>query len=467
MRWNLQLHLFEVLVNEIGFVQCEFQRQSVFVQQQHRCKNERTRSESHHDSSTLERDKNECEVEPLCCLFFHRKSLGRIFTVHSLSGHFLLLPKQRDNVLRHTMRVARERRSRSSLNSDLPYRRCVVVLGILCALAFIYLSLSDDHIIDPQQIDTKSDRELLQQHPKDRPFKPTRRQNPSGGAFVHTGKTGGSTISVLLRNGCHSFMPHPCRTNISHESVASKLVQSYYHVPDFGLLKESNHSFYIITSRDPFDRTISAFVYDHIKNRNARNETIDDIKQSKYKEAYRCFPSLQHFVEYLGDKPHEFNYPHKRNWVTAESCPDLAKAALHSRVKIYNHLYFSLFFILSTTPTLEKQTLYTIRQEYLWNDWKALNMVLGQTEDVYIPHDGTNFLRNVTLLEQEKKMPVTRALNQHGRVTLCNALREEYRAYFYILIHAQNLSPGDLQQSIERTKHNCPTLDLPYSTYTK
>jgi hypothetical protein len=38
-----------------------------------------------------------------------------------------------------------------------------------------------------------------------------RKQSPHGGAFIHMGKTGGSAISLLLRNGCHSFLPHPCR----------------------------------------------------------------------------------------------------------------------------------------------------------------------------------------------------------------------------------------------------------------
>jgi hypothetical protein len=30
------------------------------------------------------------------------------------------------------------------------------------------------------------------------------------GAFVHVGKTGGSTLSTLLRNGCNEGAPKPC-----------------------------------------------------------------------------------------------------------------------------------------------------------------------------------------------------------------------------------------------------------------
>ena len=48
------------------------------------------------------------------------------------------------------------------------------------------------------------------------------------GAFIHMGKTGGSSLSLLLRNGCHSFMPKPCRT-VPLETTVSKLVGTYYH----------------------------------------------------------------------------------------------------------------------------------------------------------------------------------------------------------------------------------------------
>lgn len=48
------------------------------------------------------------------------------------------------------------------------------------------------------------------------------------GAFIHVGKTGGSTLSLFLRNGCHSWVPKPCR-DVADESVASKLISDYYH----------------------------------------------------------------------------------------------------------------------------------------------------------------------------------------------------------------------------------------------
>ena len=54
--------------------------------------------------------------------------------------------------------------------------------------------------------------------------------------FIHIGKTGGSTITTLLRNGCNSFVDGPCR-NITNESAISKLVvrvRSKFHLFLFG-----------------------------------------------------------------------------------------------------------------------------------------------------------------------------------------------------------------------------------------
>lgn len=46
--------------------------------------------------------------------------------------------------------------------------------------------------------------------------------------FIHLGKTGGSTLSVQLVNGCHSYVKKPCH-HVENETAVSKLVSNYYH----------------------------------------------------------------------------------------------------------------------------------------------------------------------------------------------------------------------------------------------
>ena len=166
------------------------------------------------------------------------------------------------------------------------------------------------------------------------------KQSPIGGAFVHVGKTGGSALSVLLRNGCHSFIPHPCRT-ITNETIASKLINSYYHVPDFNFLPQSHHDFYLMTLRDPFDRTVSAFTFEHIDNKRARGEGIEPVKIRKLEYAYTCFRSLEEYVSYLEGNATDFNYPHHSTKIR-KPCRDLARAALFGLVRPFNHFFFNL-----------------------------------------------------------------------------------------------------------------------------
>lgn len=58
-----------------------------------------------------------------------------------------------------------------------------------------------------------------------------RGQEPVGGAFIHLGKTGGSTLTSFLRNGCIHHMRKPCSV-IANETIASRLITHYYHGKD-------------------------------------------------------------------------------------------------------------------------------------------------------------------------------------------------------------------------------------------
>lgn len=62
---------------------------------------------------------------------------------------------------------------------------------------------------------------------KARQVMPPRKSSHNTIGFVHIGKTGGSTLSTLLRNGCTSFVKLPCH-NITNESTVSKLVVRIY-----------------------------------------------------------------------------------------------------------------------------------------------------------------------------------------------------------------------------------------------
>ena len=109
------------------------------------------------------------------------------------------------------------------------FKRLLSLFLIVGAVAFVstmQLSIQQMHANDEHALfaTLPSSRQMNQQPVA---FSPILSTNATG-AFIHVGKTGGSTLSLLLRNGCHSWVPKPCR-QIPDESVASKLISDYYH----------------------------------------------------------------------------------------------------------------------------------------------------------------------------------------------------------------------------------------------
>jgi hypothetical protein len=272
-----------------------------------------------------------------------------------------------------------------------------------------------------------------------------------GGAFIHIGKTGGSTLSMLLRNGCHSFIKKPCR-QVPNETVTSKRIEAYYHVPDFGNLALTNHSFYLITLRDPFDRIKSAFAAQHPANDIARGKRTTKIDLNGRTAVYHCFPSLEVFAELLGDDPTNYYYPYKPNVLVLKNCTVFARACFDAKVRRMNHFYFNYERIWSLFPAFSRVAIYATRKEHLLEDWKRINTMLGEKEEAVIPQEAV--ARNVTGL----KLPTTRDLSEVGRKRVCKALQREYDNYVRFLWEARNLSEDDVREAIEYSRKNCPEI---------
>jgi len=159
--------------------------------------------------------------------------------------------------------------------------------------------------------------------------------------------------------------------------------------------------------------------------------------------------TLQAFVDYLdGYASTEFSYPYHKREVHSESCVDLARAALHGRVKLYHHLYFGYERLTKFLAHTVDIPLYVVRQEHLEEDWNTVNQYLaGDQRDYRIP---MNHRRNVTGVN----VPVTRDLNESGRRSLCRALTGEYQAYFALLKRAKNIQK-EWSSSWERAQEQC------------
>lgn len=333
------------------------------------------------------------------------------------------------------------------------------------------------------------------------------------GAFIHVGKTGGSSLSEQLRYGCHSFVPKPCsrRTGQIIHNVVSNLT-TYVHVPDFsygknGLFGKSYlYNFYLFTVRDPLDRTISAFLYQHPLNvfaetsfgevkRNMEPQMLkelrsvhasdkamvraifDNLKEDEKRiaqkafgknyKAYSCFDTLEDFAMLLRN-PDKFEY--SSDWeemVKNRKCSDFAKMCMKGLVNnALQHIRFNLATItwnigvgltryqpnfnstLSKTSNTKSTSgaIFTVRSHNLVEDWISVNEYLGQDR------------RTITYPEKKIRdssavtRPVSNDLSEEGRKSLCLALKREYDVYLSLIHSSENLSEKDMQDSLDLAK---------------
>lgn len=172
-------------------------------------------------------------------------------------------------------------------------------------------------------------------------------------AFLHIGKSGGSTISLLLRNGCISavegesceekrWTKFPGKVG-ENETIASQRIQFYLHTHnvDSGKMAEyySRISSLVVVARDPLDRWISAFLSRHpanmdttrLRNRAAITRArfkhvpppiwaqkqvfgIDGVRNDQiHRVSYTgCYPNVQEFVDCATDMPIKKELYHTR-----------------------------------------------------------------------------------------------------------------------------------------------------------
>lgn len=330
------------------------------------------------------------------------------------------------------------------------------------------------------------------------------------GAYIHLGKTGGSTISTtFLRNGCHGIVPKPCRKNFRPYETAVSNLTTYYHTTDFtyhrkyGLFAKPHlHDFYVFPLRDPLERTISSYLYTHPENLLAKafskykksNQYIEKVKEledstkdavheffrekafneSRFRRQqkvqgfeqnftpaqhllYTCFPTLEEFAMLL-DRPNNFTATSGdwENDARDGQCANVAKMTMQNKVKNamphhFNNLAYTTWHI--GVGLLDKEIL-VVRTENLNKDWVSANKYLGQEEDtVEVPKERNNDSSQV-------ERPVGKELSEKGRKRLCLALKTEYDLYLGMIKQAVNITPKDKAESLEMAKKSCPWLNL-------
>ena len=308
------------------------------------------------------------------------------------------------------------------------------------------------------------------------------------GAFVHVGKAGGSTLSALLKFGCHSFALQKCDGRyLPNETAVSKLV-TYYHTPDFmnKKLYHSHYEFYLFSLRDPMARAISVYCYEHPYNtyveqnpeayaklltnfnsseavfaykreqwKNMHTRFPKQRKINNYLKLYDCFPDLETYANLL-DNVDNFTSGEWEGFAEKGDCENVAKLTMHHGApSAIQHQHWDLSLIINggDRDYLANKTVLVVRTEHQNDDWVGANQYLGQEGTISEP---THKLRDSSAID----FPIKKDLSEEGRKKLCMALNGEYKIYLKVLAEAVNLSLGDKYDSLQHSRTNCPWLNL-------
>ncbi len=340
---------------------------------------------------------------------------------------------------------------------------------------------------------------------------------PTMGAFLHIGKTGGSTIQQLLRNGCSYSMKKPCKSYDefpeSKENIISKLT-TYYHTNEFSIKlktddRKAEYKFFVITLRDPLQRAISSFLYSHPSNRayeglmqfpkRKRNGILRSVKRDMSKalkivennpsygkynpsffrlyhhtqvrlisnvfllyllvqqdsvKMYTCFPSLEDWALKLENFTN-YEWKEWKDYHDGGDCANVAKSTLHhsNPWQAMGHNYWDIRGTMWRIGDWADRTILTLRTEFLWQDWTSANQWLGEKGEIFTAETVNN--------STDSQFPIRdKTLSEGARKNLCLALQEEYRLYWKLLKVSENLSDDDLARSMEISRKNCPWLDF-------
>jgi len=347
--------------------------------------------------------------------------------------------------------------------------------------------LDDKRMPTYSNIDKLVDRSLLREVPDDE----------RSLAFVHIGKSGGSTISLLLRNGCMTAADGlvPCEPERwkkiqEVESTASKRIDFYLHTPHVESGKMARYykrvTSVVVVVRDPLDRFLSAFLSRHPRNIDAtrvENSLIRRKYEAQGKEppiwakviwgggdaeldqVHRaaftgCYPTVEELVNCASGVPIRYErYNTTITWLKrgrhskeiSLPCRSICKDIVNGDGKYIHHVRFNYEAFLKDLPS--QTEVFVIRTKNLWPDWIQVNRLLGSTQDVTIPDDDSGGKK----VNARGKKPVRSNLSDRGQEYVCeHFLKNDIRRYIDIMNRAVNLSDEDVMLALEELKENCP-----------
>jgi hypothetical protein len=271
--------------------------------------------------------------------------------------------------------------------------------------------------------------------------------------FVHVGKTGGETIKWRLSVICQQRASKRKRARCfeqfaGSESQLSKKTIGYMHCgamrPRQSIL---NATSFLVSIRDPIDRIVSWFQFMHPKNcllerPSAACNLKKDGADTWGPLFYKCFDDV-------GDMVRSVAYNH-------DNCSQMAVDAVRGRAPeaASNHMYFNYFFNANKTIfPYPRKDIFVVRQEFLWEDLRRIEGLLGGNPSRAFETDGPIVTHGSELF------PYKGVLSPHLIPVLCCAIPNEIAVYIKLIQRAVNVY--DKHSPVEKLVEKCGASSFP------
>jgi hypothetical protein len=281
-------------------------------------------------------------------------------------------------------------------------------------------------------------------------------KSPEKFCLVHVGKTGGGTLSCRFG----SWLAKDCSKAKLGKSVLQRHVLGKLHkARDWGCLRREKHpKVWLFTLRSPIDRINSWFQYEHPKH-----GLINEVQGNRPLLYDDCFDSLEDLsLRGLSDA-WKYSMDLSKNrlvgineteLIHAQKCAKRAWDAVtgsegYQYHNFYNYGYYKRY--IDSVMEGYNYSILVLRSEHLKEDWDGLEkLYTGDTDQIQLRRgqDGEYF-------DAVRRHSSNRTLHKDAYPQLCRALCEEIKVYKSILSAAKNLSPEQLQQSLDELQEQC------------
>ena len=270
--------------------------------------------------------------------------------------------------------------------------------------------------------------------------------------YVHVGKTGGTTLSSVLRANCELYSKSGAQKCISNfqrmqknESKLSSMVQKAMHIngrPARFTTKRPGDKVttFLFTVRNPITRAVSGFDMNNPKNSGGKHSNVTHFFY------FKCFPTAQVLAEVLENSTSE----------TDNLCYPLGKYTLQGGLGTTNVLrdaYQLKFnygaFANLTIQKYPSKEIFVVRTEALWEDMADLEVALGGS------HEQFENVKNIKEDYGSSKYSSKSRLTARGKQVLCCFLFRENEIFVELVQRAANLAESEKAQYIDRLYDDC------------